>query len=139
MPVIIKASLTWLVAYMAFSSLLRTDRELSRVYVIVAFIITTTMFISWRYILSKIVSIKSIARRLRQRILFVGWSEHAMSLARAIVADGRLQYEVAGYVPTGRGQKPDRSSVFVRRLGSPDCITDVLQDQEIDMVILARA
>jgi exopolysaccharide biosynthesis polyprenyl glycosylphosphotransferase len=137
MPVIIKASLTWLVTYMAFSSLLRTDREVSRVYVIVAFIITTTMFISWRYILSKIVSIKSIARRLQQRILFVGWSEHAMSLARAIVADGRLQYEVAGYIPTGRGQKPDRSSVFVRRLGSPDCIANVLQDQEIDMVILA--
>jgi exopolysaccharide biosynthesis polyprenyl glycosylphosphotransferase len=136
-PVIIKSALTWLLAYMAFSWLLRSDEEISRIYVIIAFFITTTMFTSWRYLLCKIIRGESIARRLQQRILFVGWSGHATSLARAIAADGRLHYRISGYVPSGQSSEASLPDVFIRKLGDHDSIAEVLHVHSIDMVILA--
>jgi exopolysaccharide biosynthesis polyprenyl glycosylphosphotransferase len=136
-PVIIKSALTWLLAYMAFSWLLRSDEEISRVYVIIAFGLTTTMFILWRYLLCKIVHGEAIAQRLQQRILFVGWSGHATSLVRAIAADGGLQYKISGYVPSGHAHEASHPDVFLRKLGDRDSIAEVLRDHAIDMVILA--
>jgi len=135
--VIIKSALTWLLAYMAFSWLLRSDEEISRVYVVIAFVLTTTTFTLWRYLLCKIVSSESVVQRLQRQILFVGWSGHATSLAQAIADDGRLQYKIAGYVPSGRPDKTNRPDIFVRKLGDHDSIADVLQEHPIDMVILA--
>src|SRR5690606_8810019 len=68
---IMKASLKWLVAYMALSWLLRGEGEISRMFVTLAFFVTTTSFIGWRLLLFKLVSEEPIAQRLRQRILFV--------------------------------------------------------------------
>ena len=136
-PVIFKSALTWLLAFMAFSWLLRSDEEVSRVYVVIAFSLTTTMFTLWRYVLCKIVHGESIARRLQQRILFVGWSGHATSLVRAIAADGGLQYKICGYVPSSRAREANRPDVFLRKLGDPGRMAEVLQTQSIDMVILA--
>jgi len=136
-PVIIKSALTWLLAYMAFSWLLRYEEEVSRVYVIIAFFITTTMFTLWRYLLCKIVHGESIARRLQRRILFVGWSGHATSLVRAIAAHGRLQYRISGYVPSERASDASRPDVFIRKLGDHASIAEVLRVHSIDLVILA--
>jgi exopolysaccharide biosynthesis polyprenyl glycosylphosphotransferase len=136
-PVIIKSALTWLVAYMAFSWLLRSEEEISRIYVIIAFVITTTMFTLWRYLLCRIVRSESVARRLQQHILFVGWSGHATSLAQAIAADDRLFYKIAGYIPSGRPGNASRPDVFVRKLGDRDNMAEVLQEHPVDMVVLA--
>jgi exopolysaccharide biosynthesis polyprenyl glycosylphosphotransferase len=136
-PVIIKSALTWLLAYMAFSWLLRSQEEISRVFVVISFVITTTMFTLWRYLLCQFVHREAIARRLQRRVLFVGWSGHATSLARAIAADDRLQYKIAGYVPSGKPDTGARPNLFVRKLGDHDSIAEVLQEHSIDMVILA--
>jgi exopolysaccharide biosynthesis polyprenyl glycosylphosphotransferase len=136
-PVIIKSALTWLLAYMAFSWLLRSDEEISRIYVITAFFITTTMFILWRYLLCKIVHGESVARRMQRRILFVGWSGHATSLAQAMAGDGGLQYKISGYVPSGRAGEASRPDVFIRKLGDHDSIAEVLREHSIDLVMLA--
>jgi exopolysaccharide biosynthesis polyprenyl glycosylphosphotransferase len=136
-PVVIKAALSWFLTYMALSWLLRYDREISRIYVLVAFAMTTSMLVLWRLLLCKIISSESIAQRLRQRILFVGWSESARSIAKAVMADPRHLYEIAGYVPSGQGFMPDRTAPFMRRLGDEDGVADVLQEQAIDMVVLA--
>src|SRR5579885_2628861 len=136
-PLIIKAALTWFITCMALSWLLRYDRDISRMYVMVAFVVTTTLFVLWRLALYKIVSSESIAQRLRQRILFVGWSSAALSIAKAIMADRRHLYEIVGYVPTGRNLGPGRTGPFIRRLGTPERLPDVLQAHDIDMVLLA--
>jgi exopolysaccharide biosynthesis polyprenyl glycosylphosphotransferase len=134
-PVVIKTALSWFFAYMALSWLLRYDREISRVYVFVAFTVTTTAFVFWRFLLCAIVSNESIAQRLRQRILFVGWSAPARSIAKAIIADSRHLYEIAGYVPSGQRFRPGRTDPLIRRLGDQDDLVDLLQDHDIDMVI----
>ena len=137
LPLVIRAALTWFLTYMALSWLVRYDRDISRIYVMVAFAVTTTMFILWRLALYKIVSSEPIAHKLRQRILFVGWSAAALSIAKAILADRRHLYEIVGYVPSGRNVGPGRTGPFIRRLGTPDRLADILQERDIDMVLLA--
>jgi exopolysaccharide biosynthesis polyprenyl glycosylphosphotransferase len=133
---IMRAAVTWLVAYMALSWLLRGNGEISRIFVTIAFFVTTTTFTLWRYALFKFVSDEPVAQRLRQRILFVGWSEHARALARSILRDGRHPYQIAGYVPSRHEEARAPGSVFVRKLGHPDDLLDLLRRHEIDVVML---
>ncbi len=133
---VMKAALTWLVAYMALSWLLRTGTDISRIYVTIAFFVTTTTFVLWRFLLLKIVSGEPIAQRLRQRILFVGWSDHARVLAQSILRDGQHPYEIAGYVPSRHEGARNGSSVFVRKLGGHDEMLDVLRQHDVDIVML---
>jgi exopolysaccharide biosynthesis polyprenyl glycosylphosphotransferase len=122
---------------MAVSWLLRTEREISRIYVLLAFTVLTTSFMLWRLALSRIVSAEALASRVRQRVLFVGWSDAARSLARAILDDHRHPYEIIGYVPLPEAPAAGRHSVFVRKLGESDRVPDILREHSVDMVILA--
>ncbi len=136
-PLIIKTAFSWFLTFMALSWLLRSNREISRVYVAIAFVTTTSMFVLWRLLLYEIISSKSIAQRLRQRILFIGWSEPAESIARAIEADHRNLYQIVGHVPSGRDSGGERPDYSIRKLGERPEIADVLYEHDIDMVILA--
>src|SRR6185369_3538045 len=132
-----KAAVVWLLAYGAFSAFLRDEREISRIYVLIAFVVTTPTFVLWRWLLGKIIADDAIAERLRRRVLFVGWSEAARSLARAILADPNHPYEIAGYVPLRPANRGRPSSVFVRKLGEHDEVAEVLGWHNVDIVILA--
>jgi exopolysaccharide biosynthesis polyprenyl glycosylphosphotransferase len=133
---IVKAAVTWLVAYMALSWLFRGEGGISRIFVTIAFLITTTTFIAWRYALFKVVSDEEIAQRLRQRILFVGWSEHARVLAKSILRDGQHPYQIIGYVPSRREGARGNGSIFVRKLGDSDDLVAILRQHDIDVVML---
>ncbi len=136
---VLKAAATWVLAYIAFSAFLRSEREISRIYVVIAFLVTTPTFVVWRWLLRKIVVDEAVAERLRRRVLFVGWSDPARALAKAILADPTHPYEIVGYVPlrpvTPRSRR--QSSVFVRQLAAPGEVAAVLGWHNIDMVILA--
>ncbi len=134
---IVRTGLIWLVAYMALSGLLRYGREISRLYVFIAFGITTSALVVWRFLLSQFVSEEAVAQRLRQRILFVGWSAAARSLAQAILNDARHPYEIVGYVPAPRAPEPGVPPVFVRKLADFDSMAEVLASHEVDIVIHA--
>ena len=136
-PVIVKTALIWLLAFMALCWLLRVEREVSRVYVVLACFLTTGGLILWRAGLRQVMASEIIAPRVRQRILFVGWSAQAASLARAIGSDRCHPYEIAGYVPFGPAEGAMRPSVPINQLGYADGISSLLQDREIDMVVVA--
>ncbi|MFT3867075.1 MAG: sugar transferase [Nibricoccus sp.] len=136
-PVIVKAAVSWFLAYMTLSWLLRYDREISRVYVIIAFVVTTSSLILWRRLLYSIISSEAIAQRLRQRILFVGWSEPASAIVGAINSDRRHLYSVAGYVPSDQSPSTGYPDPTIRRLGSLAHIEHVLENHDIDIVLLA--
>ncbi|HEX3729655.1 MAG TPA: sugar transferase [Opitutaceae bacterium] len=138
LPAILKAALTWLLAFMALSYLLRTGREISRVYVLVAFAVTTLGFLLWRTLLSRVAGSEAVVHRLRERILFVGWSSQATSLARALAADRRNPYEVVGYVPAHGEDRGSESGGLARRLGNAADLAELLQQRAIDLVIQAE-
>lgn len=135
-PIIIKTALTWLFVFMALSLLMRVEQEVSRIYVVLAFAVTTSCFILWRMLLCRVLSIGSIAHRLRQRILFVGWSPYAASLVRAIESDRCRPYDIVGYVRSGRGEAGDAKPP-IRQFAASGGVGRVLREREVDMVVLA--
>jgi exopolysaccharide biosynthesis polyprenyl glycosylphosphotransferase len=136
---IVRAALTWVLAYMAFSWLLRShyEQNISRIYVAVAFLVTTASFVLWRLLLHAAIQSEAIASRLRKRILFVGWSPRALTLARAIAADHRHLYDIAGYLPSEGGDDFEPPAGLVRNLGGFDDVADILRERKVDSVILA--
>src|SRR5690606_14431372 len=116
--------------------LLRGEGEISRLFVTIAFAVTTTTFIGWRFLLFRLVSEEPIAQRLRQRVLFVGWSEPARVLARSILRDGQHPYQIAGYVPSRHDGARGNGSVFVRKLGEAGDLPEVLRRHGSDVVML---
>ncbi|HVW22541.1 MAG TPA: sugar transferase [Opitutaceae bacterium] len=137
LPAILRAALTWLLAFMALSYLLRTGREISRIYVLMAFTLATSGFLLWRALLAQVAASEAVVHRLRERILFVGWSPQATSLARALAADRRNPYEVVGYVPSGEHDRSEPCGL-ARRLGGAEDLAELLQQQAVDLVILAQ-
>ncbi len=131
---VIKAALTWFLTFMALSWLLRQGREISRLYVMIAFVVTTGTFLLWRALFCRLISCEAIARRFRQRLLFVGWSEAATTIIQAVRADVRHLYQVVGYVPTEGAPRPDR---FLPVLGVYANLAFIIQEHAIDTVILA--
>ncbi|HWA08597.1 MAG TPA: exopolysaccharide biosynthesis polyprenyl glycosylphosphotransferase [Opitutaceae bacterium] len=136
-PLVLRTAMMWILVCMAAFWVLRAEREVSRIFLVVAFFTVTSAFVLWRWLLSAIVSTEAIASRLRHRVLFVGWSGPARSLAQAILDDRRHPYEIVGYVPLRRAPAARRHSVFVRKLGDAGQVGEILRDHGIDMVILA--
>ncbi|HET7535288.1 MAG TPA: exopolysaccharide biosynthesis polyprenyl glycosylphosphotransferase, partial [Candidatus Didemnitutus sp.] len=134
---ILKSACVWVVAYIAIAFLLRFDRPVSRVYVFIAFLGTTTSLLVWRHLFHRFAIKAAVNGRLRQRVLFVDWSVHATALVDALVADRQHLYEIVGCVPPTHEQFTAEPPTRVRRLGGHDRLADLLRRQAVDMVILA--
>ena len=140
---IFTTAVSWLVLYTAFSWFLHFDQTISRLFVVIAFAVTTSILVLWRMLWYTVVGSEGIAQQLRQRILFVGWSRPAMALAwgRFWPRDRRhATYEIAGYVPVH--PRPEvaevgQSSVLVRQVADREDLAETLREREIDAVILA--
>ncbi|HVU33828.1 MAG TPA: exopolysaccharide biosynthesis polyprenyl glycosylphosphotransferase, partial [Opitutaceae bacterium] len=134
---ILHAAVVWLIAFSTLAWMLRTAADVSRIYVLIAFTITTSAFLAWRFALHQVMCADAVAGRFAQRVVFVGWSEPARILAQTILRDGRHPYELAGYLPSRREGPTGGASVFLRKLGEADDLAGVLRRDGVDMVILA--
>ncbi len=137
LSVVAKASGAWALAYIGLAALFRIDQEVSRLYVLLsAFVILGALGV-WRCILHRGVRRELAAGRLRQRILFVGWSEQAGSFINEITSDRDNAYEVAGCVPSPQGRYLHQPPARVRKLGDYDGLKELLSRHSVDVVMVA--
>jgi exopolysaccharide biosynthesis polyprenyl glycosylphosphotransferase len=133
---VIKTCLVWTCAFLALTLIFKAEPLISRIYVGVAGITTMTGLIVWRFLFHSLLHHSHIAEYLRQRILFVGWSDDAQHLATMIARDRIHPYELVGYVPASRpngGNAPRE----VARLGNLEEIEQIIEREMIDIVLLA--
>jgi exopolysaccharide biosynthesis polyprenyl glycosylphosphotransferase len=131
---VVKASLLWYVGFLSFSLMFKFQPPISRVFVSIAAINVLGGLLVWRWMFHRLLQRSSIAARLRQRILFVGWNEESARLTEGFEADYARPYDVMGCVTAARapfGHEPQ-----VRVLGEYDEISQIIRRQAIDMVIL---
>src|ERR1700722_6169244 len=100
---VMAACLIWGAGFLGFSLFFKFQPPLSRVYVAVATLTAMTGLYSWRRLFFSFLRQESIAGRLRQRILVVGWTPYAQRLKEIIEKDPSHPYEVVGCVPTPEG------------------------------------
>jgi exopolysaccharide biosynthesis polyprenyl glycosylphosphotransferase len=133
---IFKGATFWLFAYLGISLTLDFNPAISRVYVAGSYICCLATLLLWRWLFNRFLQVDTVARSLRQRILFVGWNEEADRLASAVRADPNHLYDVKGYVPSPRWtlQPPSHG---VPRLGEVEDLVRLLKRHQIDIMAVA--
>ncbi len=127
----------WAGLYLLLTLLIRFEPEVSRLYVIFAFLISFPALCVERRLLETLFGREFIARKLRQRIIIVGWTEESGKLAESISGSANHPYEIMGCVPLpkiGFRQKPPSG---IQALGIYESIPDILKAMAPDIVVLA--
>jgi FlaA1/EpsC-like NDP-sugar epimerase len=82
-----KSLLTWLIAFAGLSLILEFDERLSRVYVIIAFGLLMVFLVISRFAVQRALLTTQVTAALRQRILFVDWTDKTEKIAQAALRD----------------------------------------------------
>jgi exopolysaccharide biosynthesis polyprenyl glycosylphosphotransferase len=134
---VIVACLVWGSAFLGFSLFFKFQPPLSRVYVALATVSAATGLYSWRRLFYSFLRQESIARKLRQKILVVGWTDYAGRLNEIIETDASHPYELVCCVagPDGTFQQPPPEEV--RRVNKHNEIRHLLRTLSVDIVLVA--
>lgn len=128
----------WLFAYLGVALVVRFQPAISRIYVACSFLSVLAFVLGWRWLLQRLLESGPVAGSLRQRVLFVGWSEEANRFHEAIEQDLNQPYQVIGCLPS-----PDPAAAVapppsrLARLPSGTSIDAVLAGGGVDIVVLA--
>lgn len=134
---LLPAAAAWIIAYTTLAYLLRSDQPVSRVYIAIAFPLVLLSLLAWRHSFQKFATKAAIAGRLRQRILFIDWSDNAAALVEAMMNNERHVYEIAGCVAPAHADYSTQPPARVRRLGRWANVEGLVENQGIDLVIMA--
>ena len=135
---IMKGVFFWTIGFLTFTLAFKLQPPISRVYTALNGICVFTLLEVWRALLTRFLRQPKRLSVLRQRVLFVGWSEDAERLHRTLSKDRWSAMSVVGMVTPDetseeaytRGEKPPV-------LGSTSDLEKVLARHEVDMVVLA--
>jgi exopolysaccharide biosynthesis polyprenyl glycosylphosphotransferase len=132
---ILKAAFLWTTGFISLVLVLQFEPAISRVYIAIASLLTPAALLTWRWIFHRYLGLSSIAAKLRQRVLFVGWNAEAQNLARLFIHDPNSAYEVVGCIRSMRARFQRRPTVHIH--GSLENLVDVIHRTGVDVVVLA--
>jgi exopolysaccharide biosynthesis polyprenyl glycosylphosphotransferase len=132
---IAKSTCLWFMAFMSLALLLRFNPSISRLYCLVAFFYSLIGLLTWRLLFCRHLRSAAMAPRIRERVLFVGWTEGCDKISNLLADAPRRPYEVIGVVPSPEGfshQPPDT----LTRLGAYEDLASIFCEQQIDVVYM---
>jgi exopolysaccharide biosynthesis polyprenyl glycosylphosphotransferase len=132
---IVKACLVWFLGFLCVTLMFKFQPQISRGFVVLCAANALIGLMGWRYLFHHFLQHSEAASSLRQRVVFVGWTEDSERLARSFEADEVRPYEVAGCVPSPASQFQMKPSVPI--LGDYSDIGNIFHNQGVDMVMLA--
>jgi exopolysaccharide biosynthesis polyprenyl glycosylphosphotransferase len=131
------ACMVWGAGFLGFSLFFKFQPSLSRVYVAFATVTAMTGLYTWRRLFYSYLRQESVAGKLRQRILVVGWTAEAQRLKEIIERDPCHPYEMVCCIPPPAGvfqQQPPRS---VQSFDSYGIIQHLLRTMAFDIALVA--
>jgi exopolysaccharide biosynthesis polyprenyl glycosylphosphotransferase len=131
---IVKASVVWFLGFLCVSLMFQFQPQISRVFVVTCAANALVGLLGWRYLFHRFLQRSEVAASLRQRVVFVGWTEESEKLAKSFESDGVHPYEVAGCVPSPGSRFHIKPTVPV--LGDYSDIETIFHEQGVDMVML---
>ena len=134
---VVFSCLIWGAGFLGFSLFFKFQPPLSRVYVSLATVTAITGLYAWRRVFYTFLQREPIARKLRQRVLVVGWNAQAQQLKNIVERDPSLPYEFVCCVPVpdvGFQQQPPKD---LRRIGNHGEIRHLLHSLSVDIVLVA--
>jgi len=134
---VVVSCLIWGAGFLGLSLFFKFQPPLSRVYVALATVTAIAGLYIWRRLFYSFLQQESIARKLRQRILVVGWNAHAQQLKNIVERDASHPYEFVCCVPVPDGSFQQQPPKDVRRVGSHTEIRRLLHTLSVDIVLVA--
>jgi exopolysaccharide biosynthesis polyprenyl glycosylphosphotransferase len=131
------ACLAWGAAFLGFSLFFKFQPPLSRIYVALATGTSMIGLYGWRRVFYRYLRQESIAGRLRQRILVVGWTDYAQRLKEIVEKDPSHPYEMVCCVPSPEGTFQQDPPKGIQRIESYKAIRHLVNSQAIDIVLVA--
>ena len=134
---IAKACLAWVVCFMGVSFVLKFDPSISRFYCGIGFGLSLVGLLTWRVVLNRLVRREQSARRLRERVLLVGWTDESRKLVERFTHSTRHNFEVAGVVtpPGGFGKLTPGEDIHIA--GEYDELQRIITREDIDVVLVS--
>ena len=127
----------WFFAYLGVSLVLKFEPPISRIYVACSCVTVMSALLGWRWAFHKLLGREAIARKLRQRIVFIGWSREAGRMVQAVKSDRSQPYHIAGFIPSPFGRPSEDPTSEVSYLGESGDLASVFEAHKVDMVVLA--
>src|ERR1700730_10060722 len=131
---ILKWSVAWVGLILLASFMVKFEPPVSRVYCVMAWVITPSILVSWRSVFQLLLIRTSAVSALRQRVVFVGWNQHSAHLARNFIHSPSSGYQVIGYI---HGHADERTEISVPYLGAIEEAERIISSVAIDILILA--
>lgn len=134
--VVVKATCFWFAVFLGLVLVFRFQPEISRIFVALTGINALVGLLIWRGIFHRYLRGSSAADALRQRVLFVDWSEEASHLLRTFQND-HAGHEVVGCVSSANAHFQVAPPNDIAVLGYYEEIDTLLNTGQFDIVILA--
>jgi exopolysaccharide biosynthesis polyprenyl glycosylphosphotransferase len=131
---ILKWSIAWVGLILLGSFLLKFQPPISRIFCVMAWVITPGMLLIWRSAFQMFLKGTSVASALRMRVVFVGWNQCAAHLAQSFNRSHGSAYLVVGYIHGHANEHADPSIAY---LGSIEEAERIISSIPIDILILA--
>ncbi len=131
-----KAAVWWVLSFMGLSLILKFSPGISRLYCAISAAHLLIFLLTWRMVFSRILERESIARRLRERVVFVGWNAECEKIVRQLGRGHRHPCEIVGAVSPSGGFGLHSPGVGVSTLGDAGRIREILAAEEIDVVMV---
>jgi exopolysaccharide biosynthesis polyprenyl glycosylphosphotransferase len=135
--IILKASFTWLVVFLAVALAFKLQPPISRYCFVVGFIYSGIFLSAWRLAFRQILIRSSWQSVLRERVLVVGWSRESDLLASKIFRDAGHHYEVIGCTPSAHGRLWVNPPRQVSILGDYNSLAEIIHNRKPSIVIMA--
>jgi exopolysaccharide biosynthesis polyprenyl glycosylphosphotransferase len=134
---IIRSLLVWVISFSGICLILEFDERLSRVYVTISLGLLIAFLTVSRFAVQRAVLKTGIAAALRQRILFVDWTDKTARIARAVMGDRWNPYELVGCAPSTKNRFTRQPPSEIPVLRSYEEVAIHCEKGLIDIVILA--
>lgn len=134
---IARACLAWVVCFMGLSFVLRFEPSISRFYCALGFGLSLIGLLTWRVLLNRLVRREQNARRLRERVLLVGWTSDSQRLVQLMTRGARHTFEVAGVLPPPGGFRHCSPDDSIRVVGDYSDLRDIVMREDIDVVLVS--
>lgn len=132
---IAKGILLWTAGFLAITLALKLQPSISRAYVALNGATALLLLLGWRAWYLNFLRTPGRVEALRQRALFVGWNEEAVSLWKTLKRDHACAYDVVGWVTTGNQGHPDDPASPC--LGGLEDVERLVAAHAVDMVVVA--
>jgi exopolysaccharide biosynthesis polyprenyl glycosylphosphotransferase len=131
------ACLLWGAGFLGFSLFFKFQPPLSRVYIATATAAAMIGLYTWRRLLGDYLRQGAVFRKLRQRILVIGWTPYAQRLRDIIDNERSHPCEVIGCVPTPDGNFQQQPPNGILRADSFSEIGHLVDTLVPDILLLA--